>query len=347
MPCRADISIIPITITIGYSSYSFDVPTNQNLEMITTYAFRWTNFVAVLHSSLLLLTCTEAGFGVYHDFDGIHRTNVWKSKRTNGRLRESYLDDNISKEEYLRNLAADALLKTTPFMNYEATENAKFRTAEQISKKYLRLLDNDIDRKRLSTLILGTTVMMRKYMYLLESYEKEHSGETVLSFDDKRTVRRLIDLHINDDATHKNEMKRVHWPSDPICRLSYEYSLPKFLCDILVTQYGINETLEIAKTSNVPGPITLRRNSLKIDDDDNFIQTLADLDGMVCSKLDGLMGCFQLDIDHSKTSIWGSEVKLIFSIMKIIYRPLNLTSIFILFSPGNKDCCKFNCLLLF
>ncbi|CAJ1954014.1 unnamed protein product [Cylindrotheca closterium] len=50
---------------------------------------------------------------------------------------------------------------------------------------------------------------------------------------------------------------------DPALGISVRYSLPLFFVKLLIDQYGLDLTEQMAKTFNAPGPITIRRNAIR------------------------------------------------------------------------------------
>ena len=108
-----------------------------------------------------------------------------------------------------------------------------------------------------------------------------------------RTIRAMIDLHAeymnntqqkydsdNDDDIHdthnKNSSIRLNlnnFKSDSE-RISILYSLPTFIIDMLIKQYGVKATQEMAAIFNKSGPITIRRNSIKCPTDEMLCERL-------------------------------------------------------------------------
>ena len=246
------------------------------------------------------------------------------SKNVDESLCEYDKVEDVDREEYLRNLAAEALVKTIPFqqmchivlmrdhqhyrlernsaMSDDAKNSMEATTPEKALKKILRKIDCDKDRKRLSDLILGTTVWIRRHLYVLK-YQQSNPENTVA------IARCLIDAHAlflerNDIDDRDHITLPEHTPTESF---SIQYSFPLFLAEIVISQYGLDKSIHIARVMNKPGKITIRRNDHIIQDDDKFVREIWSLDQMVCKKVSNLDGCFQLEFDKSVKSIWGSQ----------------------------------------
>ena len=151
------------------------------------------------------------------------------------------------------------------------------------------------------------------------------------------TIRALVDLHAQYMLSQKNDNARdgdIHYleslsfPSASE-RISILHSLPFFFVKILVEQYGASKTEEMAAIFNQPGPITIRRNSIKCSSDNLLCERLWNEDEITTVPLSTESlplhsstnqsdatapfptGCIQLVVNHqwspSKKSIWSMD----------------------------------------
>ena len=168
-------------------------------------------------------------------------------------------------------------------------------------------------RKRLSDLVLGTSVMRMRHWYALsqrvgdtfalldgnylepivgvEPWMTKVGTSTSRANDDCCTdarmgiARDLVRLHaeylLRSDAAADDEAgDSIHWPADTIQRIAVQQSLPSFIVRLLVDQYGAQEAEMLCQLANKPGPITLRRNFIKCDSDEALAQRLWEEDGI-------------------------------------------------------------------
>ena len=168
-------------------------------------------------------------------------------------------------------------------------------------------------RKRLSDLVLGTSVMRMRHWYALsqrvgdafalldgnylepivgvEPWMTMVDTSTSRANDDCCTdarmgiARDLVRLHAHyllrsDTAADDEAGDSIHWPTDTIQRIAVQQSLPSFIVRLLVDQYGAQEAEMLCQLANKPGPITLRRNFIKCDSDEALAQRLWEEDGI-------------------------------------------------------------------
>jgi 16S rRNA (cytosine967-C5)-methyltransferase len=58
------------------------------------------------------------------------------------------------------------------------------------------------------------------------------------------------------DSRTATSFADVPWPvHDPVKCLSLQYSMPEFLVRAWITEYAVNETRQICRAANQPGPI--------------------------------------------------------------------------------------------
>ena len=140
--------------------------------------------------------------------------------------------------------------------------------------------DTNDDRALLSRLVLGTTVLRERLVYLATSaglkprasvlaalYLVHHCDDAPwwrLSLDDSR-LRQLLDTpgDCTVAAIAQAAPENTAWPADEVQRLSMSRSVPVWLAELLVAQYGFPEADGYMEACNRPGPITLRVNTLR------------------------------------------------------------------------------------
>jgi len=211
-------------------------------------------------------------------------------------------------EECVRRMATDSLVPVFYLAEgYEKVHKQTTISPEKALKKLLRRFQKIIlteptmtyeeraaTRKRLSHLILGTSVMRLWYHHLYslmiqqsdDDKEVEPLHNTPASVGDDiptrkspvteymsrvDTVRAMVDLHVK--YTLPNTITTI-----AACRsaeeISIRRSLPLFLSKMISDQYGIEKADTIAHSFNSPGPVTLRRNAIKCASDDVLIERL-------------------------------------------------------------------------
>jgi 16S rRNA (cytosine967-C5)-methyltransferase len=159
-------------------------------------------------------------------------------------------------------------------------------------------------RSQLAELILGTSIMRRRYEYILWNATSTTSSTTsTLSLADhnNRTsmARAMVEYHHNNKKNnHDNDNDTsessstdtisIVWPADPAERLSVQYSLPLFLVHAWVEQYGVPDTEDLCAVSNQPGPCTLRRNTLRCHSDRDLMDRLQRDENVTVAPLESL-----------------------------------------------------------
>jgi 16S rRNA (cytosine967-C5)-methyltransferase len=113
-------------------------------------------------------------------------------------------------------------------------------------------------------------------------------------------IRSMVELHVAhlDDDTDQN----ILWPTDPVERIVIQYSMPDFLVRSWVEEYGVDETQELCRISNEPGPITLRRNAILCSSDELLAERLGQEEGVELSRV--VEGCLRITSLRPK-SIWA------------------------------------------
>lgn len=196
----------------------------------------------------------------------------------------------------------------------DQTRTTSPETAEKVLKKLLRRFQKVIlttpsitfeeraaTRKRLSHLILGTSVMRLWYHHLYSTMVEQADNERMVeplpdtlagvgnnipiwkpSFRDYvsrgDTVRAMVDLHAkytlsNTKTTTDNESYTAI-TNHPAEEISIRRSIPLFLSKMISDQYGTEKADRIAYSFNSPGPVTLRRNAIKCASDDVLCERL-------------------------------------------------------------------------
>jgi 16S rRNA (cytosine967-C5)-methyltransferase len=151
--------------------------------------------------------------------------------------------------------------------------------AQQQVKKALRRIEKEKDhdgadryelRRLVSDIILGVTVWKNKYEYIL--WNKNDDDD-----DDKSShVQDMIELHLRYNNRTFNE-DYITWPLDPIENLAVTCSLPEFLVRLLMDQIGHDHTLSYCKSSNAPGKVSIRRNSILCDSDKLLMESVPNI----------------------------------------------------------------------
>ena len=87
---------------------------------------------------------------------------------------------------------------------------------------------------------------------------------------EKRVLDEQHDDHYHEINNVKSSQDGTIWPSDPALRISVFFSLPLYIAELLVKQYGVNDAEQLANIANEPGPITLRRNAIRCKSDEEL-----------------------------------------------------------------------------
>ncbi|GFH57445.1 hypothetical protein CTEN210_13921 [Chaetoceros tenuissimus] len=285
-------------------------------------------------SILTILICaklTTSTFG-FLTGNGIIIKNK-KSFRSSFLLASFVLEE--TSDETLRDLATDALLpviynswneelsKRDGNNDHLYTESSTI-DAERALKKCLRsyqkiIIEKDIgieerqrSRKRLNDLVLGTSLMRIRYQFLCKNEFDNSQSKS----EKRKVIRRMIDMHADflDGNINEEMLKPIDAIESKIERISVKYSLPVFFVEMMVQQYGSNNAERFADTFSKPGPIYIRRNSIRCRSDQVLIQRLKDecFAKVLKTKLEKKNhpdGCLQLLPDEnwnsSKISIWS------------------------------------------
>lgn len=205
-----------------------------------------------------------------------------------------------SLEKDCRRLAIDSLLpfffrqRPSPQDDDTTADTTSSVSVEKALKRALRSLskhdaqysleEQRWKRHRLAELVLGTCVWRRKYEYLVNTTTTMMTDTDSTLSDDYHKTAAIVDWHIQAIRNDFCLPKSIIWPSDPIERLSVQYSLPVFLIRLLMDQYGFSETEALCQTVNHPGPITIRRNRVLCDSDERLMESLKN-DGVTARPL--------------------------------------------------------------
>jgi len=214
----------------------------------------------------------------------------------------------------------------------DATAIARLMVNLPSSNQYER----QTSRKRLSDLILGTSVMRLRHWYVLNQQASLFVGvEPIVGVEswmvaatdeDSATqensigaragagaTRELVRLHTQYLLSTNTTGDAIQWPTDPIQRVAIQQSLPLFIVRIFSEQYGASEAEILSQLANRPGPITLRRNAIRCESDEMLIQRLREEDGIksfvpgATSSSDALSiplpsGCIRLEYDGGSSA---------------------------------------------
>jgi hypothetical protein len=178
--------------------------------------------------------------------------------------------------------------------NNDSTNNNHAAEIEHQQRRLRQL------RQRVSILVLGTSIFRLRHEYV---YNVTILQQQVV-IDDNDTdnddsecdnkIRAMVDLHAaylledesdnnsgNDDNSDDNAIATtaftaIPWPvHDPVQCLSLQYSMPEFIVQSWITEYGVHETRQICRAANQPGPVTLRRNVYQCPSDEMLMSRLA------------------------------------------------------------------------
>lgn len=162
-----------------------------------------------------------------------------------------------NREQEAREIAA-ATLAPVLFPQLLLLEQATITaTPEKALKKALRRIEHGALRARVSQLVLGTFIFRLRHEYVWNATHTANDNGN----NDK--VRAMVDLHAAYLLQDDDDDNTLQWPADPIDSLSVRHSMPRFLVQAWVAQYGLRETDQLCRHSNTAGPVTLRRNTLQ------------------------------------------------------------------------------------
>ena len=220
----------------------------------------------------------------------------------------------VSWSNETRNEAANALLPVLfPKWNNNATTTPI--TAEASLKKLLRsrYRSNQANHTKLgdsgqiATLVLGTSVMRLRHWHVVAAPQENIIPPIPHPFDasllllfsnctsdeavsleqqsgyeyELELTKAMVDEHIRYISGTDSEIisPMIKHDNDLVTKLSLQYSMPPFLTESLLRQYGYTTTQEIFMQSNAPGPITLRKNFIRFSgSDDDFCRYIMDQD---------------------------------------------------------------------
>lgn len=245
----------------------------------------------------------------------------------------------IETQETLQEMATDALLPVL----YQEPQKTMIRPEKALKKllrRYQSSLEKDTEttttleerqatRKYLSNLVLGTSVLRLRYFYLLQ----ESVGHLEPIFGWEETVEapdldpRMSQHEIVHQIVqlHAQSLQEEVVPSFPIPitveSIAWYHSLPSFLSQRLVQQYGLETAEALASHCNEPGPITLRRNAIQCPSDDMLTERLLNEDSLHVFRLNSLSksedgdtsipvpeGCLRVSSPQERNkSIWSLQ----------------------------------------
>lgn len=194
-------------------------------------------------------------------------------------------------EEEARSIAADILQSVL------VVENAT--KVERALKVALRSIDDGRLRKRVSQLVLGTSVMRKRHEYVHKA-----TIATCLEQNEEK-IRSLVDLHAEYLTPNTGTPSdNITWPSDTVARIAVQYSMPTFLVRLWIAEYGEEETEALCNISNTPGPITLRRNAIRCSSEQLILRLEADEGVKLSPPKFTVPGCLRITSGPSR-SIWA------------------------------------------
>jgi len=194
-------------------------------------------------------------------------------------------------EEQARNRATDILQSV---LN---PENAT--TVERAVKVALRSIHNGKLRKRVSQLVLGTSIMRKRHEYIYNVTRKS----CVDDHTDK--IMYMVDLHATYLENNADDTQNITWPTDSVERIALQYSMPSFLVQAWLEEYGAEEAEALCNVANKPGPITLRRNAVRCSSDEALVSRLTAEEGVTLSPPTFTVpGCLRITSGRPR-SIWA------------------------------------------
>jgi 16S rRNA C967 or C1407 C5-methylase (RsmB/RsmF family) len=262
-------------------------------------------------------------------------------------------------EEQARELAAATLRRVLlPASGNLTTEKALKQTLRSLDvsnhavEKQQRILRRL--RQRVSRLVLGTSIFRLRHEYVYNVTILRDDVDVVgesLNYTSRcqDKLRAMVDLHAdymleteNDDSNDddsdsdttatrsKNATAAfIPWPvHDPVQCLSLQYSMPEFLVQAWVAEYGAVETAQICQVANQPGPITFRRNAYRCPSEDMLMARLSKEDNVTVVPMMALLrqsqsaigrnaatkdivsnptGCLRLVAPRRPPSIWALQ----------------------------------------
>ena len=131
-----------------------------------------------------------------------------------------------------------------------------------------------------------------------------------------QTVRAMVDMHskYTDNEKEKQKMETdFDLIDDDIHRISIRYSLPIFFVKMMIQQYGEEVAEKMANIFNEPGPITIRRNSMRCPSDKILCDRLWEDDSIttIQRESENAGGCIRMLVTDawspSKKSIWSLQ----------------------------------------
>ena len=273
------------------------------------------------------------------------------SSRSVSSLNASDGKDTDIDESFARIIAGETLVKVF----FSVNENGELENGQQIIdtekalKKSLRKLNSrqqglfsldeknhsamnlSLLRKRVSELVLGTSVMRLKYWFSALRNKGENEQRLMLEYpihgaeefasqlqykpmnsislescqekdtkelDIEQLTREMVDRHAEELFPQEHPKPKQQITCDDIkdyfgslgnhkvpeltdeIRLSILLSLPLFLSKIFIQQYGYDTSVKLIQASNVPGPITLRRNHIRSATNEDLCTRLLHEDGI-------------------------------------------------------------------
>ncbi|KAL7487126.1 hypothetical protein ACHAW6_012729 [Cyclotella cf. meneghiniana] len=109
-------------------------------------------------------------------------------------------------------------------------------------------------------------------------HDNHHSDDELFSFASAMVDEHCNYLSINDSPRLALEGTLA---KNSALKLSLQFSMPVFLTEALLKRYGYSTTKNIFVHSNAPGPVTIRKNSIRFPgSDEKLCQWLLDEDGV-------------------------------------------------------------------
>ena len=217
-----------------------------------------------------------------------------KALKKSLRLLQSHLEQNESNEYYRKNTNYRSIMRQrlSEIVLGISVMRMKYwflviKGKRDPNERYILLQNPIIGTEQLADLVLMNKIQLERNESFLFSLQEKDLIQNKKNADKfihtllMRMIHEMIDIHeiqnkqTKNKQNHPNNLKYtfsslgIHSVTDLLpnevkaIQLSIEESLPLFLSDIFISQYGFTDACKLAQISNKPGPITLRRNPLQ------------------------------------------------------------------------------------
>lgn len=207
-------------------------------------------------------------------------------------------DDDDDECEELARTTSSTVLRSVLFV-----PNKNDVSVERVLKLALRSISEGTMRRRVSQLVLGTSIFRQRHEYVYNvttvTQETTHPRDKIRSMVDRHAAYSLENATSDSDDDNS-----IPWPSNPVERISLQHSIPHFLVRAWVDEYGMEEATALCRVSNQPGPLTLRRNALCCPSDKALVERLGREENVTLAPTIALPGCLRIVSDRPR-SIWA------------------------------------------